>query len=99
MKFARQEIREHMQGVSPARRHSSAMVIAAAAYFIVKNMVNKDVYAAAGLDTERALEQVRSNEHHKTMMRSSCAHLMHFLAEVGLLTRPAMAIYKRVGMV
>jgi hypothetical protein len=31
-------------------------------------------------------------------MRSSCAHLMDFLAQSGLLTRPAMAVYQRVHM-
>jgi FAD synthase len=74
------------------------VLIAAAAYFIVKNMVNKGVYAAAGLDTERAIAQVRTNEHYKAQMRSSSAHLMDFLAQSGLLTRPAMSLYKRVNM-
>ncbi|HEX2176285.1 MAG TPA: diiron oxygenase [Nocardioidaceae bacterium] len=98
MKFARQEIRERMQGVSVRRRHLSAFVIAATAFFIVGSMVNDRVYAAAGLDTERALREARDNSHHKAMMRSSCAHLMDFLSQSGLLTPPAIAIYKRVNM-
>ncbi len=32
-------------------------------------------------------------------MRSSCAHLMEFLDELGLLTWPALQLYKRVSMV
>jgi hypothetical protein len=56
------------------------------------------LYAAAGLDTERAIAQVRTNEHYKAQMRSSCAHLMDFLSQSGLLTKPAMSIYKRVNM-
>ena len=99
MKFARQEIREQMQDAGPARRRSSSALIAAVAYVIVKNMVNKGVYEAAGLDTKRALAEVSRNEHRKSMMRSSCAHLMDFLSEAGLLTRPAMAIYRQVHMV
>ncbi|WP_199434670.1 AurF N-oxygenase family protein [Qaidamihabitans albus] len=98
MKFARQEIRERMAGAGAARRHTSSIAVAAGAYFIIKNLVNHGVYAAVGLDTERALDEVRRNEHHKAMVRSSCAHLMDFLAQSGLLTKPAIAIYKRVNM-
>jgi hypothetical protein len=49
MKFARQEIRERMAGISARRRHVSSVSVAAGAYFIVKSMVNEGVYAAAGL--------------------------------------------------
>ncbi len=98
MKFARQEIVERMRGVGTVRRNASSLIIAAGAYVIVTNMVNKGVYAAAGLDTKRALEEVRNNAHHKAMMRLSCVHLMDFLSDAGLLTRPAMAVYRRVNM-
>ncbi|SFB41451.1 P-aminobenzoate N-oxygenase AurF [Amycolatopsis marina] len=98
MKFARQEIRERMEGVGATRRYTSSVAVAAGAYFIIKNLVNKGVYAAAGLDTERALDAVRRNEHHKSMLRSSCAHLMDFLAQSGLLTKPAISIYKSIDM-
>ncbi|MDT3397669.1 diiron oxygenase [Streptomyces sp. B1866] len=98
MKFARQEIRERMAGISAARRHISSIAIASGAYFILRNIVNKGVYAAAGLDTERAVEEARDNAHYQSMLRSSCSHLMEFLNDAGLLTRPAMAIYRRVHM-
>jgi len=98
MKFARQEMRERIEGASPRRRQTSALVIAIAAHVIVSNMVSKGVYAAAGLDPERAVAAAAANEHHKTLMRSSCAHLMEFLDELGLLTRPALAFYRRVSM-
>lgn len=99
MKFARQEIREHMQGVSAARRRRSARLIAGAGYVIVRSLVNPGVYRAAGLDRDRALAEVRANEHHKSMMRNACGGLMDFLAEAGLLTRPAVALYQRVHMI
>lgn len=98
MKFARQEIRERIQNAGPMRRRTSSLVIAIAAYVIVSNMVNKGVYAAAGLPTDQAVEQARNNTHHHALMRSSCAHLMDFLGQSGLLTRPAMAIYQRAHM-
>lgn len=98
MKFARQEIRDRMAGAGATHCHLSSLTVAVAAYVIAKSMVNDGVYAAAGLDTKRALHEVRHNEHHKSMMRSSCAHLMDFLAQIGLLTKPAMSVYKRVNM-
>lgn len=99
MKFARQEMRERIADAGPARRRTSALVIAVAAHLIVSNMVNDGVYAAAGLDPERALAEAKGNEHHHTLMRSSCAHLMEFLDELGLLTKPALRLYQRVSMV
>jgi hypothetical protein len=99
MKFARQEVRNALRGAGRARRKANSIVVAAAAYVIVSNMVNPAVYAAAGLDTERALAAARTNEHRKAMMRTSSRHLMEFLGEVGLLTRPALAIYRRISMV
>ena len=99
MKFARQEMRERIEGAGRMRRHNSALTIAIAANVIVSNMINEGVYAAAGLDTERAVAAAKANEHHHTLMRSSCSHLMEFLDELGLLTRPAMKLYQRVSMV
>jgi hypothetical protein len=32
------------------------------------------------------------------MVRSSCAHLMSFLDEAGLLTKPAARVYRKVHM-
>lgn len=98
MKFARQEIRERMAGAGAARRRASSTVIAISAHIIVTNLVHRDVYVAAGLDPSRAVAEARRNTHHQTMLRASCVHLMDFLAEVGLLTRPARAIYRRVHL-
>jgi hypothetical protein len=98
MKFARQEVRDALHGASRARREASAALVAVAAGIIVGNMVNPAVYAAAGLDVERAVDAAKHNEHRKTMLRTSSRHLMAFLGEVGLLTKPAAAIYRRLSM-
>jgi hypothetical protein len=98
MKFARQEVRDALAGVSQARRNASALLIAIAAHVIVSNMVNPAVYAAAGLDTERALAAAKANPHRRAMMRTSSRHLMDFLGEMGLLTRPAKVVYRRLSM-
>ncbi|QGV77228.1 AurF N-oxygenase family protein [Streptomyces ficellus] len=99
MKFARDETRRRLAKAGRLRRHVHAVVIAIASYVIVTSMVNKDVYQNAGLDRKRALREAGANEHHKSLMRSSCAGLMEFLASAGLLTRPALAFYKRAHLI
>jgi hypothetical protein len=99
MKFARDETRKRLRHAGPVRRQIHAFVIAVASYFIVTSMVNRDVYANAGLDARRALAEAKANEHHKSLMRSSCSGLMEFLASARLLTRPALAFYKRAHLI
>ncbi|GAB2815060.1 AurF N-oxygenase family protein [Streptomyces daliensis] len=99
MKFARDETRKRLAKAGWVRRQISAFVIAIASYVIVTSMVNKGVYANAGLDSERALREAEANEHHKSMMRSSCSGLMDFLASARLLTKPALIFYKRAHLI
>jgi hypothetical protein len=99
MKFARDQTRKHLAGAGRVRRGFNALVIAIASYVIVTSMVNRKVYANAGLDEKRALAEAKANEHHKSMMRSSCAGLMEFLASCGLLTKPALVFYKRAHLI
>ncbi|GGT25282.1 membrane protein [Streptomyces kurssanovii] len=99
MKFARDETRKRLRGAGRLRRQINAFVVAIASYVIVTSMVNKSVYANAGLDKERAIGEAKANEHHKSMMRSSCSGLMEFLASAGLLTRPALFFYKRAHLI
>lgn len=98
MKFARDEVIERMKGAGRLRREASALLVASAAYFIVTSMVTPRVYAEAGLDVDRAVEAAAGNAHHHAMMRSSCAGLMDFLGEAGLLTRAARRIYGRAHL-
>ena len=99
MKFARDETRKRLAGAGEARRQLNALVIAIASYVIVTSMVNKRVYAEAGLDVERAVAEAKANEQHKSMMRSSCSGLMEFLASARLLTKPALVFYKRANLI
>ncbi|AZG45229.1 AurF N-oxygenase family protein [Gordonia insulae] len=98
MKFAREEVRESMEGVGWARRQFSALYVALGAYFIVTSLVQKKAFADAGLDADRAVAEMNSNSHFQSMIRSSCAHLMEFLDDVGLLTKPAMRFYRKAHM-
>ncbi len=99
MKFAREETRERLRGAGWLRRQFNALVVSIAAYHIVTSMWSDEVYANAGLDTTRALREAKANEHHKSMLRSSCAGLMEFLDSCGLLTRPATYFYQRANLI
>ncbi|MGB3441014.1 MAG: diiron oxygenase [Actinophytocola sp.] len=99
MKFAREETKARLRGAGRLRKQVNALVVAIAAYHIVTSMVSDQVYANAGLDTKRALREAKANEHHRSMLRSSCAGLMEFLDSCGLLTRPATHFYKRANLI
>ncbi|MFF1261097.1 MULTISPECIES: diiron oxygenase [unclassified Streptomyces] len=99
MKFARDQTRRRLAGAGRIRRHINAFVVATASYFIVTSMVRKQVYESAGLDVRRAVAEAGANEHHKSMMRASCSGLMEFLASARLLTKPALAFYKRANLI
>ena len=99
MRFAREETRERLRGAGWLRRQVNAVTVAGAAYFIVTSMWNEQVYANAGLDPVRARRAAAGNEHHRAMLRSSCAGLMEFLDSVGLLTRAASWFYKRANLI
>jgi hypothetical protein len=98
MKFAREEVRDSLEGVSWARRQFSALAVSIGAYYIVTSLVQRKAFADAGLDADRAVREMRSNSHFHSMIRSSCVHLMEFLDEVGLLTKPAMRYYRKAHM-
>ncbi|MFC9178738.1 MULTISPECIES: diiron oxygenase [Streptomyces] len=99
MKFARAETRKRLRDAGAVRRQLNAIVVAIASYYIVTSMVNRDVYANAGLDSRRARTEAKANEHHKSLMRSSCSGLMEFLASARLLTKPALFFYKRASLI
>ncbi|MFD2419908.1 AurF N-oxygenase family protein [Amycolatopsis pigmentata] len=99
MKFARAETKRRLAASGRLRRRISALGTSIAAYFIIDSMVSPSVYANAGLDVRRAVREAKANEHHKSMLRSSCAGLMEFLASAGLLTREATWFYRRANLV
>ena len=99
MKFARTETKDRLSGASPLRRQTDALLIALVAHYVVVSLVSKKVYKTAGLDVDRAVREAAANEHHKAVLRSSCAGLMEFLSSCGLLTKPAVALYQRANMI
>lgn len=98
MHFAREEMRSSLADASRARRRASGDLIATVAFFIVRSLISPQAYADAGLDAKRAVAEAKGNAHFHAMMRSSCAHLVDFLDECGLLTPYAIRMYQRIHM-
>ncbi|SFS66320.1 AurF N-oxygenase family protein [Saccharopolyspora flava] len=98
MKFAREEIKEHLQGKNLLQRHASAWLIGLISYAIISSLVNPRVYKAVGIRPRDGLAAAQANEHRKSMLRNACAPLMDFLDDAGLLTAPAVNLYKQVHM-
>lgn len=98
MRFAREETLRRAQGMSKAHRAASRACIAIASNLIVSSMINPAVYAAAGLDTERALREAKNNRFRAEKIRESSQPLMRFLDDADLLGGPSRHLYKRVNM-
>lgn len=99
MKYAREQVRDSMRGIGRVRRESSALAVSLGAYLIVSSLIQPQAYADAGLDRSRAYAEREANAHFHSMIRSSCAHLMEFLDEVGLLTKASMKWYRKAHMI
>ena len=98
MRFAREQVRESMKAAGPLRRRFSAYVTALGASMVVVSLVQRKAFSDAGLDSYRAMGEMKANKHFHAMIRSSCVHLMEFLDEVGLLTPAAARIYRKAHM-
>jgi len=96
MRFAREEIVRRAEGLSNGRRTVERAYLAAGAAVITSNLVTLQVYAAAGLDVDRAV--ARSNKHYQDKLRTSASKLMGFLDEVGLVGGPSRRLYEKVNL-
>jgi len=98
MRFAREEIVRRAEGLSNGRRAVERAYLAAGAAVITSNLVTPQVYAAAGLDVDRAVAEARSNKHYQDKLRTSASKLMGFLDDVGLVGGPSRRLYEKVNL-
>jgi hypothetical protein len=99
MRFAREEIARRTPELSGWQRRKHRSLIAAVSAIAVENLVQPRVYAAAGLDPERARAAARANEHYRAKLREAATGLVDFLRGVGLIGGPTERLWKRVGLV
>jgi hypothetical protein len=99
MRFAREEITRRTPELSrwQLRRHRT--VVAAVAAIVAENLVQPEVYAAAGLDVGRAVAAAKSNEHYAAKLRESAGGLVDYLRGVGLIGGPSERLWKRARLI
>jgi len=98
MRFAREEIIRRAGGLSKRRRAVERAYLAAGAAVITANLVTPRVYAASGLDVDRAVREAKNNTHYQRKLRVSAAKLMGFLDEVGMVGGPSRKLYENVNL-
>lgn len=99
MRFAREELARRAPLLTRAQRRRHRAVIAIVADVVVSNLVHPGVYAAAGLDPQRARTTARTNEHYAEQLRSSASRLTSFLDDLGLMGGPTMGLWRRTRLV
>ncbi len=85
--------------MNKAQRLQVRVVLAGTAYAIITSLVNPAVYAAAGLDTKRALSAAKANEYHHDKIRQGAAKTMTFLDETGLVGGPSKLVLRKAHLI
>ena len=99
IRFAREETARRVETMNKAQREQVRVVLAGTAYAIITSLVNPAVYAAAGLDTKRALSAAKANEYHHDKIRQGAAKTMTFLDETGLVGGPSKLVLRKAHLI
>lgn len=94
MAFAREEIREQLEGMSAARRAIQARLTAQTCFMVARSLVNPQVYAAVGLDPREGRRQALANPHYRATMQRMGAGPLAFLREQGLVPRSQERVWR-----
>jgi hypothetical protein len=98
MRFAREEIARRTPSLNWFQLRKHRTVVASVAAIVADNLVQPEVYAAVGLDPEKAKAAARANEHYRAKLRAAAGGLVAFLREVGLIGGPSELLWKRSGL-
>ncbi|OYD68702.1 AurF N-oxygenase family protein [Rhodococcus sp. OK302] len=99
IRFAREETVRRVAHATRFQRARIRLVLAITAYFVVTSLVNKNVYAAAGLDADAAEKAAKNNVHYHDMVRRGCGNTVEFLTEVGLIGGPSKILLRRAHII
>src|SRR3954469_23411260 len=99
MRFAREEITRRPPELSRWALRKQRTVIAVVASIIADNLVQPAVYAAAGLDVDRAVAAAKGNEHYAAKLRESARGLVAYLRGVALIGGPSEKLWKRARLI
>lgn len=98
VRFAREEITREFPALSPVSKVYHQLVTAVVAAVVVSVFINRNVYAAAGLDVKEALRVARHNPRHHENKRWMGEKIMGFLTEQGMVPWYIRPIYRAVHL-
>ncbi|MCW2536774.1 MAG: hypothetical protein JWQ26_2473 [Modestobacter sp.] len=99
MRFAREEIVRRTPSLNRWQLHRHRTVVATVAAMVADNLIQPGVYAAAGLDVDRAVAAARANEHYAAKLRDATTGLVDFLRGVGLIGGTSEKLWKRARLI
>jgi hypothetical protein len=98
MRFAREEVARRTPELSAWQLRKHRTVVAAVAAIVAENLVQPEVYAAVGLDPEKAKAAARANSHYAAKLREASSGLVDFLRGVGLIGGSSERLWKRAQL-
>lgn len=94
--FAREEVKRMVPKMGRLPLALNRLALAFAAPFLVRLLVQPDVYRSVGLDPKQARKVALSNPHHRESLRWMGERLVGFLTEAGMIKgRVTTALWRR----
>ncbi|MFL6089525.1 MAG: AurF N-oxygenase family protein [Aeromicrobium sp.] len=97
IKFAREGVVHRMQHASRIERFLVANLNGLGGPVLRRSLTHAGIYHRAGLDADRAVREMQSNDHYREMAVIGFASLASFLEENGLMGRVSRHLWRRNG--
>jgi hypothetical protein len=99
IKFARDELARQVTSSAKPRRVYCGIVVARAAYTVTHTLINPRVYAAVGLDPAATSRVAWANPHFRATLRWAGSRVTSYFDELGLITGPAVPIWRAAALI
>jgi hypothetical protein len=99
VRYAREEIERLVPRLSKPELAYHRLVLARAAYMVVRSLVHPDVYAAVGLDPKQGRAAAMANPEYQASLRWAGTKLVSFLDGVGLVGGPGLRLWRGAFLV
>jgi hypothetical protein len=99
VRFARGEVARLMPSMGPVAKTINNTLAALVSAIVAGVLINPEVYAHVGLDPKEAARVARRNPHHQQTRRWMAEKIMSFLAEQGMVSGGARAIYRHAHLI
>ena len=93
--FARDEVTRGLAALSRTERAYQRFICAVTSFFVVRSLINPEVYAAVGIDPAEGRRAALANPRHREMIRFGGEKILSFLDEAGMIAGPGRALWKK----